>query len=409
MIIQRPYEEKLLKETNKNKWLLVYGRRKTGKTFLVKNNVNYSEYFFVKKDRSILTKENNSLGYEAFLEILIRGLKENQTIVVDEFHRLPQEFFDRLHALDKKGKLILISSTLFLSKNLITNNSPLLGIFSEINLKTINLRDTLKALRNLRINNKEKLELAILLTEPIAIDYFSKNNSAREIISRVILGSLKSIPALVGEIFLEEEREMSAIYEGILRGISVGKITSGALSSWLFSRKLLKKDDPSLVQQYIKNLISFGLIKKIKIFNKKRFIYKISSPLMQIYYYADEKYNLSERNMKTHNLMPIIEQIFPKIVEDKVRETIAYEKGLVETIYESPDLEIDGILLKFQQPEIALEIKWQIPKNLEITKCEKKLKQTNAPHKILFTQTKNKIKNIPGIEIWDIGNLEKFK
>lgn len=401
MIIQRPAEIKRLQETNK--WILLYGRRKTGKTFLVKNFVKYSEYFFVKKDRNILTDKNHSIGYDTFKEILIRSISNSETIVVDEFHRLPEEFFDLLHSLDKKGKLILISSTLFLSKKLISNKSLLMGLFAEINLRSINILDILKSLQNIKINKKEKLELAILLTEPIAIDYFNQHKNPREITAEVVLGSLKSIPSLVGEIFLEEERKLSAIYEAILRSIACGKTTSGEISSQLFSKKLMKKDDPSLIQQYLTNLINFGLIKKIGFYNKKRFVYKISSPLIRIYYYSDEKYNISERNLKTKDILPIIDKIIPKIVEDKVREIIAEEKALIETIYESQKLEIDGILLKFKKPEIAMEIKWQTPKRSEIDNCESKLKSINTKKRILFVQDKTKIKS--SLEVWDIEDL----
>lgn len=41
MIIERPSEVSSL---SKGKWILVYGRRKTGKTFLVENFVNYEGY-----------------------------------------------------------------------------------------------------------------------------------------------------------------------------------------------------------------------------------------------------------------------------------------------------------------------------------------------------------------------------
>src|SRR3989338_11546656 len=136
MIINRPKEVKRINETNK--WSLIYGRRKTGKTFLVNNFIKNNEYFFVKTNKNILTKNGNSITYETFIEILQRSLNNNETIVVDEFHRLVADFFDFLHFIKKKGKLILISSTLFLSKKLISEKSALLGLFAEIPLNLIN-------------------------------------------------------------------------------------------------------------------------------------------------------------------------------------------------------------------------------------------------------------------------------
>src|SRR3989338_8184024 len=114
MIIERPNE---IEKINKiNKWLLIYGRRKTGKTFLVNNFIKYNEYFFVKTDRGILDKNNRQISYDLFIELMKSTLERNETVVVDEFHTLEKGFFDMLHSMRKNGKLILLSSTLFLSK-----------------------------------------------------------------------------------------------------------------------------------------------------------------------------------------------------------------------------------------------------------------------------------------------------
>ncbi|MEM3647512.1 MAG: AAA family ATPase, partial [Thermofilum sp.] len=172
MIIERPEEVRRISELKK--WVLVYGRRKTGKTFLVSNFVKYDEYFFVKTSRGIVTKDGDSISYEAFLEILKRALDEGKTVVVDEFHRLGQDFFDFLHYAKKRGKLILISSTLFLSRKLVSAKSPLLGLFAEVPIGLISLRDCLKALEGFNLSKKDRLELAILLREPIAVDYFDE-------------------------------------------------------------------------------------------------------------------------------------------------------------------------------------------------------------------------------------------
>lgn len=405
MIIERPNEIKRINEIKK--WSLIYGRRKTGKTFLVNNFIKYDEYFFVKNNKNIITKNNESISYEAFVEIFTRALEDNKTVVVDEFHRLGEDFFDFLHYMKKQGRLILISSTLFLSKKLISSKSPLLGLFAEIPIDLINLKDCLRALKKFNFSKKDKLELAILLKEPIAIDYFDEKKEARKSITLILLSSLKSVPALIGEIFNEEERELSAIYEGILRAIATGKVVSGEISSYLFSKKLIKKDDPSIIQQYLNNLISFGIIKKIEIFNKKRFVYKLNSPLAKIYYYADEKYNLSERKVTEKELIPIIDELIPRVVEDNIREFISEKYGLRESVLEAKDFDIDGCLLKFKKPEIVLEVKWKKIGKDDLLKSEETLNKINA-EKFLFVPDKENIKYKPkGIKILDIDDLGK--
>ena len=286
MIIEREEAEKI---NESKKWVLVFGRRKTGKTFLVKNFVRYHEYYFIKRNKSIIDQNNNLIEIKAFEEILRRELGR-KVIVVDEFHRLGDEFLDFLHFLGGKGKLILISSTLWLSKKLLIKRSPILGFVMETPIGLVNSRLVAKKLK--LQDKKELVEKSIIGKEPITLELLNKK------IGEIMIGLKTTIPALIGEIFEEEEKELSAIYEAILRAIATGKRISSEISSALFSRKLLKKDDPSIIQQYLLNLVRFGLIKKVRIFGKKkRFFYEHVSPLFWIYFYADEKYNISERKV----------------------------------------------------------------------------------------------------------------
>ena len=404
MIIHRPEEERRINMSNK--WVMIYGRRKTGKTFLVENFIDFDEYFFVKRDRSIISKENNrSMNYTTFIEIFRRLLNEEKIVVVDEFHRLGNDFFDFLHHVKKQGKLILISSTLFLSKELFSSRSSLLGFFTEAPIGLIKLEDCVRKLKKFKIDKKELVELSVLLREPIAIDYFDEKKWAREIFTEVLIGSIKTIPALIGEIFAEEERSISGVYEGILRAIANGKVVSGEISNYLFSRKLIKKDDPSIIQQYLNNLANFGIIKKIKVYNKKRFVYKHVSPLVRIFYYADEKYNISEREPLEKEIKEIVDDVLPKIIEDDIREFLARRYGLRESIIESDDYDVDACLLKFKKPEIVAEIKWKKEiKKRDIIKAEKNLSRVESKRKILFTPDKRNLSSNV-LEIVDISDF----
>lgn len=387
------------------KWLLVYGRRKTGKTFLVKKFLNYNNYFFVKKDRNIISeKDNTELSYETFLALLKRDLSENKTVVIDEFHRLGDDFLDFLHYTEKKGKIILISSTLHLSKKLFAANSPILGLFSEFTIGLLSIGDIIRHMKSFKLDKKIALELAILFREPIAIEYFDRETESRKLISDVVRHSIRLIPALIGEVFTEEEKSISSVYEGILRAIAVGKHISSGISSYLFSRKLIKKDDPSLIQQYLLNLMEFGIIKRVKCYNKNKFIYKHISPLAKIFYYADEKYNISERNPSLEEIKRIVDEILPKIVEDTVRELLAEKMGLEENILETKDFDIDACLVKFKKIDTTVEIKWKDRiRDKEIEKIIENLEKVNPKTKLLFVPDKTKIKTkkIKVVDIFD--------
>ncbi len=402
MIIQRPFETNLLRETKK--WVLVYGRRKTGKTFLVENFIKTNEYFFVKRDRTIISKNNKLLAYDTFLEILERGLKQNNTIVVDEFHRLPEDFLDFLQALEKKGKLILVSSTLHLAKKFFSSNSPLLGFFSEMPISLVRLSDVLNSLKNKIGDKKHLVESSILLREPMSIQEFSAKETAKESFRKILVSSSNTIPALVGEVFVEEERDISATYEGILRAVANRKGITGEISSYLYAARLIKKDDPSTIQQHLQNLIKFGVLKRIKVFDKNKYIYKHASPLAALFYYADEKYNVSERKMDvtSNELESIIEKFMPFLVEDNIREFLAEKLGLTPSLMLEKDFDVDVLLLKFKKPAVAAEIKWKNKITADdVRKAEETLEKTGAKRKILFVPNKKMVKQKTFLEVTD--------
>jgi len=393
MIILRPKEVDRIKQIKK--WTIVYGRRKTGKTFIIANFIDYNDYFFVKRDKTIILKDDTKITYETFVEILKRDLDEGKIIVIDEFHRLGNDFLDFLQHTKKQGKVILISSTLHLSKQFFSSHSPILGFFAEVPIGLIKLLDCVKALQAKKIiDKKQLLETGILLREPITIEEFDAQEP-RATFRKILISSTNTIPSLIGEIFTEEERSISGIYEGILRAIANGNVVSSKISNYLFSAKLIKKDDPSLIQQHLNNLIKFGIIKRIRIYNKNRFVYKHVSPLARLFYYADEKYNISERKLQINEqeVGRIINELMPKIVEDNIREFLVSKFGLSEAVVEARDYDVDALLLKFKKPEIAVEVKWKgkISKQ-DLIKAEKNLNKVKAKRKLLFVPDKTKLK-----------------
>lgn len=404
MIIERP---ELVKRIQKlGKWALVYGRRKTGKTFIVRNFLKYDEYFFVKRDRNVLReKGEGSLAYDAFMEVFRMSLEDGKTVVVDEFHRLGDDFLDYLHYSGKKGKLILVSSTLSLSKKLVSSKSPLLGLVSEMPVSLIRLKDCIRSLKKHGFGKKPLLEYAILVREPLAIEYLQKRMKPREAFSALISASVKTVPALVGEIFREEGRSISAIYEGVLRAIAQGKTVSGEISSYLFSRRLIGKDDPSSIQQYLNNLMEFGIIRRIAIYGKKRYVYRHTSALARLFYYADEKYNISEGQITEERIGRVVDELLPRIVEDELREFLALEHGLEESVVETPDYDIDACLLKFRKPEIAVEVKWKGHiKKKELLKAEENLWKVDAKERLLFVPDKKGLES-EKVKIVDVSDF----
>lgn len=404
MIIIRQEKKELEKI---NKWMLIYGRRKTGKTFLVRTFLKHDEYFFVKRDRTvIIAGSGNSVSYETFMEVFNRMLDEGKTVVVDEFHRLGPGFTDYLQYREKKGRLILISSTFHLAKDLVAKKSPILGLFAEFNLGLIKLEDTARSMPK-RTARGRISELAVLMSEPLVIDYY-KEGMDPENLAKIVLSTSKFlVPALVGETFNEEERTLTNVYSGILRSIACGKRISTEISSYLFSRKLIPKDNPGSIQPYLQNLIEIGLIKRVKVQNRKSFVYEHYSPIIEMYYYADEKYNLGEIELNETVFKALHENIFPKIMERCIRSFLARRLGLMESVAVGKDYDIDGCLMRFKKCEVALEVKWKrnIGKD-DVLRAEEVLVKVDSKRKLLFVPDKTKVKAATEkLEIVDITDF----
>ncbi|MEM2344862.1 MAG: hypothetical protein QXI73_06080, partial [Thermoproteota archaeon] len=226
----------------------------------------------------------------------------------------------------------------------------------------------------------------------------------RENIALILLSSVKTIPALVGEVFYEEERELSAIYEGVLRAVASGRSVSGEIASYLFSRRLIKKDDASIIQPYLNNLTSLGLVKRIEVLNKRKYVYKLTSPLLRMFFYADEKYNISERRLSNIEALRIVDELMPRIIEDSIREFFAEKYGLRESVLQAKDFDVDGCLLKFNKPEIVLEVKWGRINSTDVRKAEENLGKVPSKRKILFVPDKRLVKSSK-LEVLDVDDV----
>jgi hypothetical protein len=283
-----------------------------------------------------------------------------------------------------------LSSTLYLSKKILSDKSPLLGLVSEISLGLFPLDSCFKEIHKLGFDKKESMELAVFCREPTTIDYIKKGREAREIITEIMSTMKYVVPALLGEIFIEEEKQISKIYEGILRAISIGKNRAGEIANYLFSKKLIKKESSTTIQQYLKNLIEFGILKRVLIFNKNEYNYDLASPLIKLYFYADEKYNFSEEASQEKAKL-ILSELIPKLMESNIREHLAYKYGLREAKIVEKDREIDVCLLRFQKPQLIGEIKWGKIKEKDIKKAEETLQKIGAKKKILFVPDKKTV------------------
>lgn len=374
MIINRNY----LKEFKTNKVKLVYGRRKTGKSFYVQNFIKYNKFFFIYRDKSIKnTDTNENWQYEELKRYILEN--KDKIIVVDEFHRLGDDFTDFIHS-QRLNNLIIITSSLHIAKKILTNKSPVLGLVYPIEF---NLITPCEIITNLK-NKNNFIEQAIFYREPTLIELYDDKENFTEFLLKYYKFAKYWSVALFGEIFEDEDKILTETYDAIIRNVSAGNQTIGEITTNLYNQKIITKETPGAISAYIDTLVNIGVLEKIQIYDQKRYKYKIKSAPIDFFFYLNSKYgeNVSEKE--------IIEAWQNKIsfyIEDFISELLIEKKGLTKVIYNKPNQEIDVVLKKFKKIEIIGSIKWKKIDAVKLTTVKQNL-NINAKTKFLFVKEK---------------------
>jgi hypothetical protein len=352
-----------------NTWLLIYGRRKTGKTFLLRNLCGFPHYYLVKRDLSILSSEKTISKKELIRETKAL-LKENKSVVIDEFQRLKESDLEELTTLHPKGRLILSGSSLKVVKKIFEPRSPLLGFFTPTKIGFIAPRDIIHEMSD-DLDPIALIEAATFIREPWLIPFY-KGENVLKFIYKVITKSRYIITALTGEIFTEEERELTRKYEAILRLVGAGVWNTQELTSILYSRELIPSPSPTHIIQYLKNLEEMDLVESIKLHKSKKKYYRLLSSMMGVYYYLDSRYDVSHRNVSIGEIKPTLGKLMNMEIQNFVGDLFARLYEGRKEYYVSPSKEVDFIITKRNRVEVIGEVKWKKVSNRDLEKFKDK-------------------------------------
>mgnify|MGYP000542497208 CR=1 FL=1 len=174
-----------------------------------------------------------------------------------------------------------------------------------------------------------------------------------------------------------------------------------------FSRRLLDKDSPSLIQKNLEVLVNLGLIEKIEVFNKKKFNYRIISPLLDLYFYLITKYDYVEQEIPKDFIGEIYDKKLPFHVEDFFNSLFSKLRGLKIVKINSP--EIDIALVKFKKLELMGEVKWRNSYPNKGDGIYDVLSNFDSPQKIIISKC-NVVSKIKQMDISEIvEEVHKFK
>lgn len=379
-------------------WALIYGRRKVGKTFLLRNFIKWDAFVTVKRDLSLRCEGLGETDTKGLAEEVGKVLRRGGTAVIDEFQRLPMSALEDLTTHHPQGRLILSGSSLGVVRRILNPKSPLLGFFTPFKVSLINPIDILSSLKG-RFGPQDAVELSCYLRDPWLIP--SAEGDALTLVHTYACKHWEIVKALVGEAFAEEERTLTKVYESILLLLGSFRWRANEIASILYSRGLIKEPSTSHIAGYMRNLTDMDLVTTLKIFDSRRKIHRIKSPIMEAFYYLESKYEVSERDVSISEVRPAIEFLVRKHVEDFVADLLAHYYGGRRECMMKP--EVDVIVTRRGKPVLVGEVKWGEHDPRDLEKFREKVK--DLPGVRVFVTKKKEFEMYKDVRILDAEDI----
>ncbi|MCK4968616.1 MAG: ATP-binding protein, partial [Candidatus Aenigmarchaeota archaeon] len=285
-------------------FLLMYGRRRIGKTELIKQFVkNKPHIYFLGNKTGTLSNiqrfkkqiashfnqpaiETNDL--EDIFEYITKNDKGKLVIISDEFPYLVEKddaipsIFQQIideHLKNKNIMLIICGSSISMMEDLLSYKNPLYGRKTgHLKLKNLKFEHISEFFKN---QSKEELVkiYSVLGGIPFYLEKFDKTKTALQNAKEQILSKNGRLYEEVDFIFKEEFRQPD-IYKAILSAIASGSTKLSEIAD----KTNMKSTS---MDRYLKSLIQLGiLIKEIPVTEKKskKTIYKIDDNFFDFYF-----------------------------------------------------------------------------------------------------------------------------
>lgn len=295
----RKKEIELLSSLKKDFRVAIIGRRRIGKTTLVKKTFPNSIDLFISSEKTekatindwVSEHEKHKLpslsSFKEFFEFLFTYKKE--PIFIDELQnalKVNKSFFSDLQRLiDKhKPKLIVSGSYLSLMKNIIQEyKTPLYGRFDYImNLNELDIKSTIQMCKDLGLNFKETLEVFFIFGGvPKYYELVEKTefSNIKSFVERHFIDYPRPLFEEIRTMLKEEFGSEYKMYFSILQAISEGKNTLGEIANDT------GKPQTNLTK-YISTLEKdYEIIKRVKpLIKEKKGIYKIRNNIFDFWF-----------------------------------------------------------------------------------------------------------------------------
>lgn len=317
MFIGRDRELNSLKKmylSDKFEFVVIYGRRRVGKTALINHFINDKNLIGDKKviyfmgiessekqnlenfsssiieSSSGISAQNTFSSFQAALEYVFKlSMDERLVLVIDEYPyvaRSSKSLASTLQLMIDKYKdtsrlmLILCGSSMsYMEDNVLAYKAPLYGRrTAQIKLLPFDFRETCLYLKNMKDEDKAMIYGAVGGT-PQYLLQINDRLSVEENIKETFLNPVSFLFEEPVNLLKQEVRE-PAIYMAIITAIATGASRMSEISTKV-------GEDTNVCSVYIKNLIDLGIVKKETPYGEKiskKTIYRIEENMFRFWY-----------------------------------------------------------------------------------------------------------------------------
>jgi hypothetical protein len=381
-------------------WSIVYGRRKVGKTYMLRTFTKWDLYVLMAREGRIWTEGGPLSGLDsidAMVELVMGELGKGRTVVVDEFQRVPMDRLEEICMMHPKGTLVLSGSSMGVMGKVLAPGSPLLGRFREIRLGLVEPEDLFPA-----FPAGLPLDYAPYLSDPWTIPLLRGRDILRDLYS-LMSDTTYTVPSLLGEVFHAEDRNLSEVFQGILGSIGAGRTKPAEMATLLHNRGVISKDGASQLSPYIKTMRTMGLLKEVGVYGRKRPLYRLGSPIFTAYYYLESKYGLERGLPPFREVRENLQKVHCKCMEEYLVDVMAdHLGGYVRYSFEP---EVDGIIVdRSERPRAVVEVKWGRVKSTDVDRFVDKAGGI-SDNRFLLTKTPVSFKGVKTLAPKDVIGL----
>lgn len=419
MFINREEEIKTIEEAlkkNKPALILIYGRRRVGKSELLKHiaKKRKSIYTVARKEsqtdqlkkisselsqhyKDSVLKENPFRNYDALIKYLEN---KKETIMLDEFPYLVesqpslpsilQEHWDKTLS-QKNTKIILCGSSITMMETLAGYKSPLYGRRTQqILLEPLKFLDACKFFKNK--TKEEKITIySILGGTPAYLLEFDTNKTIEKNIEEKILRKNTFLNQDV-QFVLQEELKEPRLYYSITKSIAKGNTKLGNIINDTGIEK-------ASITKYLSVLKDLQIIKRTTPLTEnplksRKGIYKIKDNYFKFWFkYVFENNSYIEQNLSKElleneikpNLNQHVSETFEEISQELIKQK---HPGYLLGKWWEHNEEIDIIgINKAKQKILACETKWKTITKQEAKKIMEKLQEKSKKIKHNMKET----------------------